>query len=780
MKEMTMVMGKRLKNKRNAVLIGALICLFAGAASAGSAATVGFETVSSSVGERAGSASIAVVLDAASAERVTVSWSVTGGTASRVPYGSGTDYSLASGTLTFEPGATLREIPVEIVDDAINEADETVEVTLSGPVNAALGERAVHTLTIIDNDRAMLVDVKRDFGAAGDGITDDTGSIQNAVNGVAAGGGGVILFPAGTYLVVSVGILPNITYQGYGATIIRPPNQGKWTRTFTILTPYSGLEDSKPLIIKGLTFDGNSQNQGPYKNYELEQAALVFLAASETGGAGESPGRLTAVVEDCTFRNGVGDGVHFYTNVLGKMYNCLCENVFRGGFVLTGGHTNVEVRQLTTRGNIDPTGIDIEVDGPGYQGRKTVDVLLEDIHIESGDFDIGVSDSSTVVGKRIDALAPFFLYGEDSTLRFSDSSFGVGVPDGYINRICVPQSLTFDSCTFTVTEDAATEANRDLSAAQIYWGFSWLPPKYNESVTFNDCSFLVDGTVEKEDRVIAVNSLPSSGLDNNTLTISGGSISTAFDIGVLMPQGGKTVLRNAEIGAETAVKWTGFAGAPGSDYSCDITLDSISVLGKNFISMDADNAGNHLAQTSIEVDESSNGIIAPQGTSKTQKTGSRVILGSLPPTTKTMGFIGDVYRLKNPVPGEVSQWKCTKAGYLTGTGVNQIPSAWEAFEEAGVQEQPLSFSVKPPVPNPFNPSTVIEYRLPANRRVIVTVHDILGRLVTVLEDGERGAGVHRAVWNGKTREGTNAASGVYLYRVTAGKYHAGGKMLLVR
>ena len=67
--------------------------------------------------------------------------------------GGGVDYTLANGTLTIAAGSTTGTITIAgIVDDLIDELDETVIVTLSGPTNASLGATTVHTYTILDND----------------------------------------------------------------------------------------------------------------------------------------------------------------------------------------------------------------------------------------------------------------------------------------------------------------------------------------------------------------------------------------------------------------------------------------------------------------------------------------------------------------------------------------------------------------------------------------------------------------------------------------------------
>ena len=113
---------------------------------------VAFASAASSGAESTTPANLEVTLSAASELTVTVAYAVTGGTAT-----GGVDYTLlGTGTLTFVPGDTSETVAITIVDDALDEADETIEVTLSNPSNATLGT-ADHTYTILDNDGAPTV-----------------------------------------------------------------------------------------------------------------------------------------------------------------------------------------------------------------------------------------------------------------------------------------------------------------------------------------------------------------------------------------------------------------------------------------------------------------------------------------------------------------------------------------------------------------------------------------------------------------------------------------------
>lgn len=479
---------------------------------------------------------IPVILTEASSTTVTVDFTFTHATASSSLSGSGQDFiATQSGTLVFSPGSTQQNIIVSIVDDTINEIDELFDIRLDNPSNAILGATNYHTHTIIDNDRNLLVDVVQDFGAQGDGTTDDTSAIQAASDAVYNSGGGVVYFPPGVYMVTSVDIRDNITYHGYGATIIRPPMQGRWIRTFTTeRVAYSSSQDSKPLIITGLIFDGNSAQQGPYQNYELEHAHLLFLNADPS-----NTGRLQVIVEDSTFQNNVGDGISVHVNVSVTVHNCIATDVFRGGVVLTGGYTIAELTSFTTSGDIDATGIDIEISDPGYGGIFQVNVKLSDIFLDDGDFDVAVSEGSSVVGHNIRANAPFVLYAKDSMILFTDSVFKVGAAGaGGRNLIIYPHNVLFENCemylTRQTTDDMVTP--EFFAIANIWWQVD--EPSRNQSLTFHNCRFLIDETISPSDTTYVVYSRTDPGNNNSTLHITGGCISTLFDAWVVVePEG---------------------------------------------------------------------------------------------------------------------------------------------------------------------------------------------------------------------------------------------------
>jgi hypothetical protein len=109
----------------------------------------------------------------------------------------------------------------------------------------------------------------------------------------------------------------------------------------------------------------------------------------------------------------------------------------------------------------------------------------------------------------------------------------------------------------------------------------------------------------------------------------------------------------------------------------------------------------------------------------------------------------------------------------------------------GMKSVPAEFSLMQNYPNPFNPATVIRYTLPARvgpasdppismagvsvYQVSLKVYNMLGQVVATLVDEEQGPGEKTA-----TFDAGKLASGMYIYRLTAGSFQSTGKMVLVR
>ncbi len=83
-------------------------------------------------------------------------------------------------------------------------------------------------------------------------------------------------------------------------------------------------------------------------------------------------------------------------------------------------------------------------------------------------------------------------------------------------------------------------------------------------------------------------------------------------------------------------------------------------------------------------------------------------------------------------------------------------------------------------PNPFNPGTVIKYRIGQPARVKLVIFDNLGREIRTLVDEQQSVGTHQIRWNGKNAQNKSVASGIYYYRLRVRETVKTGKMLLLK
>lgn len=129
--------------------------------------TIQFDETTSSGSETTSPKTLGLTLSAPSASIVTVNYSLTG------TITTGSDYTAPSGVINIPIGETTATISIPIIDDTIDESDETLTLTLYGPLNAGIGTNAVHTFTLQDNDTPPTVEFTTESSSGSEGTSNN-------------------------------------------------------------------------------------------------------------------------------------------------------------------------------------------------------------------------------------------------------------------------------------------------------------------------------------------------------------------------------------------------------------------------------------------------------------------------------------------------------------------------------------------------------------------------------------------------------------------------------
>lgn len=339
-------------------------------------------------------------------------------------------------------------------------------VTSQTTVDAILGESNGSSLikyapsgtgavtTTVQTKLRETVSVK-DFGAVGDGVTDDTAAIQAAVTAVSSGG--VVLLPAGTYLVSTINVTgKSVVLSGYGATLNSTGTNGGIYKT----------DHDNKLIVIGLSFVGagagikHSATPSTTVYDELDILECSFNMNSGVYGI-YSSGSREPRIQNCFFRNtNSGNGIYFKDTVSPFVSTC----IFKGqGYVGRGIYY------------------------PGTGNGTDAGLIVRDCEIMGWD-------------KGLEVVGCDWLVIEGSTIDYNNQSIKLGSQDGanisnnYIGSLGAAAALW-------ITYDAAgTAPNYSEKIVVINNTFTG---HYTGGNTY-DC-VLIDGTNSPDQTIISNN-----------------------------------------------------------------------------------------------------------------------------------------------------------------------------------------------------------------------------------------------------------------------------------
>jgi hypothetical protein len=178
--------------------------------------------------------------------------------------------------------------------------------------------------------------------------------------------------------------------------------------------------------------------------------------------------------------------------------------------------------------------------------------------------------------------------------------------------------------------------------------------------------------------------------------------------------------------------------------------------------------------------------------------------GNVITTTEIVGIInqGDIIHVQNESQTKIIQFTATGTitPYDPMHGIFYEPASFSFSSSNGIpfldnepvtfintsvstgldDEVEMNFSLHQNHPNPFNPVTTLQYDLPEDALVNITIYDMMGRVVSNLVSTQQNAGYKSIQWNATNNIGQPVSAGLYLYTIQAGKFRQTKKMVLLK
>lgn len=244
--------------------------------------------------------------------------------------------------------------------------------------------------------------------------------------------------------------------------------------------------------------------------------------------------------------------------------------------------------------------------------------------------------------------------------------------------------------------------------------------------------------------------------------------------------------------------YTGYSGAPGSKGSCASSCHGTSggtieisgfpseyVPGQTYSVSISHNGGTSIRQFNgscrIGTGSENAGTIEAGTNTATYNTSGET--NGIHLSSSSLNSATFSWTAPSDGTGDVTLYIAGHQGSSSGANTELTMVSLEiatAVGEDGSQAIPDEYKLNDNFPNPFNPTTSIEFDLPRNSHVTIEIFNLLGRKVTQLADEEYPAGSHRVIWNGMSSDGQMVSTGIYFYRIVAGDFIDTKKMLLLK
>ncbi len=424
-----------------------------------------FALTSSEADESAGALQLGLTLDHALEAAASVQYAVSTGTAT----GGGKDYTFTSGTATFAKGETIATIPIAIAEDELDEANETVVVTLSSPSNAVLGANTSHTLTIVDNDGPAAIGFEVDASEGNESLV--TAQLTIALSKVSG-------TDASVDYTVSGGTAQN---NGIDYTLI----------SGTATVPAGSLNTSIPLTVISDSLD------------ETDETIIVTLSNAQNADIGMATHTYTIRDDDApptvSFSSGDGKGP---------------EDTASGGIDIAlsaASGRDISISYTVTEGSATGNGTDYALDTqpiliPAGETEGHIELTVIDDFIDESDETVTI-DLSEAENASLEASARYLYTIEDN------DTAGVKIEPSGGNTL-ITEGGSADSYTVVLSSQPTSDVTVELAVDQsaqvslsasslLFTAADWNVPQTVE-ITATD-----DNQVEALDTIVITHSIAS-------------------------------------------------------------------------------------------------------------------------------------------------------------------------------------------------------------------------------------------------------------------------------
>jgi hypothetical protein len=179
---------------------------------------------------------------------------------------------------------------------------------------------------------------------------------------------------------------------------------------------------------------------------------------------------------------------------------------------------------------------------------------------------------------------------------------------------------------------------------------------------------------------------------------------------------------------------------------------------------------------------------------------SNQLIGSIPPEIGNLTNLNGLYLGWNQLTGEIPESICDlninwNNSNTFNISTNQLCPPYPSCIEDYVGEQdtsnceqvsiidatfPITYNLHNAYPNPFNPVTMLQYDLPEDAVVNITIYDMMGRVVNNLVSSQQNAGYKSVQWNATNDRNEAVSAGLYLYTIQARQFTETKKMVLLK